>query len=152
MRAAEEESMSKLSQTKLKENLIALRTGRGWSQSELSRRSKVGQSTISRIENGNLRGNDWDTVTALARALGVDPTELAGEEHIAIGEPEIQAGVVAVGSLLPAYIASEWYMRDEPTPDELRWLATYGKITWTGQPATAGTVHVLLLERRKGNL
>lgn len=137
---------------KLRENLVRLRDERGWSQSELSRRSKVGQSTISRIESGGHGDSEWATIEALARALGVEPGALAGSTPPAAQAPTPTVGRIPIGTLLPVYIASDWYELDRPTHEEMRWLAGLGMITWTGSPPTAGTVHVILDEYRKGNL
>jgi transcriptional regulator with XRE-family HTH domain len=58
------------------ERLKALRAARGWSQSELARRSGVSQAYIWQIEKG-VRGENLglDTVRKLAHALDVTPDE-----------------------------------------------------------------------------
>ena len=53
--------------------LKELRTARGWSQAELSRRSGIHKSTIFRLETGKRRGADFETLEKLAKALGCDP-------------------------------------------------------------------------------
>ena len=53
-----------------------LRKKRGWSQSELSRRSGVAQATISRIEAQETGGVDFEVLELLADALDVHPKEL----------------------------------------------------------------------------
>jgi len=51
-------------------NVRALREAKGWSQAELSERSKVPQSSIHYIEAGSRRPR-IDTLQSLATALGV---------------------------------------------------------------------------------
>lgn len=56
----------------VKVHLEAMRLVKGWSQSELGRRSGVGQSTISRIERGETAGVSLGVLEKLAQALGID--------------------------------------------------------------------------------
>lgn len=49
-----------------------LRTVRGWSQEELSRRAEVRQATISDLENGKAKSIDLALLERLARAFEVD--------------------------------------------------------------------------------
>ena len=53
-----------------------LRDAKGWSQSELARRAKVTQGTVSRIENDVVSSIDLEVFEKLARALGVHPAVL----------------------------------------------------------------------------
>ena len=46
---------------------------KGWSQAELSRRSGVPQSTISRLEARGTPSVDLGNLESLAKALGCDP-------------------------------------------------------------------------------
>lgn len=50
-----------------------LRHTRGWSQSELARRSGVSQSVISRLENGVIEAVSFENLERLATALECDP-------------------------------------------------------------------------------
>lgn len=140
----------------LRENLIRLRNARGFSQTELARRAKVPQSTVSRMESGSYAGGRWATIEAIAKALDVDAAELAGDQSskpkVSAASQPLAVGRTRAADLLQIYLASEWVERDQPTPEELRWLATLGWVTWTGAPPTAETVSVLIGERRKGNL
>lgn len=147
------EDMSTADET-LRRNLIAALAARDWSQSELSRRSGIGQSTISRIISGKPqgagppRGSAWATVVSLAAALDIDPRELAGgEPEVANDEPP-PTGVVVARDLISAYVSSRWFLRDRPTPEELQWLADYGEITWTGDEPGPGVLSALLRRRR----
>jgi len=65
-------------------NVRALREAKGWSQAELSERSKVPQSSIHYIEAGSRRPR-IDTLQSLATALGVTVAELLDESdgHVA---------------------------------------------------------------------
>lgn len=54
----------------LRENLIRIRKEKGWSQHDLSDKSGVEQSGISRIENGTSKTPHPDTIRKLAQALG----------------------------------------------------------------------------------
>ena len=56
---------------------------RGWFQSELARRSGTREPTISTIETGGSKGADFDTLEALADALGVDAGYLISHEWFA---------------------------------------------------------------------
>jgi transcriptional regulator with XRE-family HTH domain len=58
-----------------------LREALGWSQGELSRRSKVRQATISQIENGHAKSVSFDVLRRLARALHVDAAHLVDDDH-----------------------------------------------------------------------
>jgi transcriptional regulator with XRE-family HTH domain len=53
--------------------LRELRTAKGWTQEVLATRSGVRRVTISRIENEQTKGVDFDTLERLAKALGCDP-------------------------------------------------------------------------------
>lgn len=66
--------------------LRSLRLARGWTLDELSRRSNIGASTISRLETGHRR-LAIDNLADLARALGTTVDELiSGDdgEHVVI--------------------------------------------------------------------
>ncbi len=60
-------------------SVARLRAARGWSQSELARRSGVSQTFISSLEGGRRGKATTDTAGALARALGVTVDELLRE-------------------------------------------------------------------------
>ncbi|MFB6566345.1 helix-turn-helix domain-containing protein [Streptomyces noursei] len=60
---------------RLAANLRQVRTHRGWSISELSRRSKIGKATLSQVESGT--GNPTiETVFSLSRVLEVPISDL----------------------------------------------------------------------------
>lgn len=56
-------------------NLVRLRQERGWTQVQLAEVSGVSQPHLSQLEQGN-----WEprlgTITALAKAFGVNPSDL----------------------------------------------------------------------------
>ncbi len=49
-----------------------LRTVRGWSQEELSRRAEIRQATVSDLETGKAKSVDLALLERLAKAFGVD--------------------------------------------------------------------------------
>jgi transcriptional regulator with XRE-family HTH domain len=53
-----------------------LREKKGWSQSELSRRSGVKQGVLSYIESGRTKHPRSDTLAAIAAALGTTVEKL----------------------------------------------------------------------------
>ena len=53
--------------------LRELRVAKGWSQAELAERSGVRRVTISRIENDQTAGIEFDTLERLGKALECDP-------------------------------------------------------------------------------
>lgn len=53
-----------------------LREKKGWSQSELSRRSGVKQGVLSYIESGRTKHPRIDTLAAIAAALGTTVEKL----------------------------------------------------------------------------
>jgi transcriptional regulator with XRE-family HTH domain len=59
----------------VRQRIRALRTARGWSLDELSRRTLIGASTLSRIETGNRR-IALDQLAPIARALQTTIEEL----------------------------------------------------------------------------
>lgn len=75
-------------------NVARLREARGWSQSELARRSDVSQAFISSLEGGRRGKASTDTAHALARALGVTVDDLLWEDlaQEAPGRAEAGAG------------------------------------------------------------
>lgn len=58
----------------LKDNLVRLRTAKGWSQQELADKIKVRQNTIAAIETGETKRTKY--LADLARALGASVDEL----------------------------------------------------------------------------
>jgi transcriptional regulator with XRE-family HTH domain len=60
------------------ERLRTLRDAAKLSQSELSRRSGVSQSEISKIERGERTSVGLDIIAAIEQALGVTPGDIAG--------------------------------------------------------------------------
>ena len=49
-----------------------LRSAKGWSQRELSRKAGVRQATVSHLESGNVQTVDLSVLERLAKALKVD--------------------------------------------------------------------------------
>lgn len=75
-------------------NVKRLRLDLGWNQTELGKRSGVGQTTVSSVENGEGKSPTLETISALGRALGVpewtllvdgsamDAAQLQGIDHL----------------------------------------------------------------------
>lgn len=53
-----------------------LRKQRGWTQSHLSQLAGITEAALSRIENAQTRGVDFETLEKLAEALDVHPAVL----------------------------------------------------------------------------
>ena len=71
------------------ERLVALREAKGWSQSELGRRSGIGQSTVNRLEGGLTRNPR--AVHAIAAALGTSAEYLLGLTDDEDGSGQVSA-------------------------------------------------------------
>ena len=66
--------------------LVRLRDEKGWSDNQLADKSGVPQPTISRFFAGTSEAMMLDTLSALAKALGVTVAELIGEKPIDIDD------------------------------------------------------------------
>ena len=64
---------------KIGRNVARMRKVKGWSQSELARRSGVSQAFISSLEGGRRGKATTDVAEALAKALGVTVDDLLRE-------------------------------------------------------------------------
>jgi phage repressor protein C with HTH and peptisase S24 domain len=108
----------------LKDNLIRLRTERGWSQAELARRVGVRQNTIAAIETGATVRTKY--LPQIARALGVTVDELDPPD-----------GVAAPGAILvpPAFTGKRdfpVYSSAEGGPGEI--VRSVEAIDWVPRP------------------
>jgi transcriptional regulator with XRE-family HTH domain len=72
--------MGTAAMTPVRLRIREIREARGWSQSELSRRSGVSQPTISRWEAGEQEGITFAQLEALADALEVNAALLIHHE------------------------------------------------------------------------
>jgi transcriptional regulator with XRE-family HTH domain len=87
-------------------NLIAEARGRyGWSASELARRSKVAQSTVFRLEQGEFLSPSPDTLAKLAEALQLNLSDV-----LLMAQYPVPTELPS----LPAYLRSKY--RDLPAP------------------------------------
>jgi transcriptional regulator with XRE-family HTH domain len=77
------------------ERITYLRNKNGWSQAELARRAKIGQSTLHAYESGNrpAQGMSVEIAIRLARELGVTVDYLVGVYED--DESELLAAAVA---------------------------------------------------------
>ena len=62
----------------LAQRMAELRKSRGFSQAELARRAGFHPSFISQLEAGKRKGQNYETLTALSEALGVEVKTLLG--------------------------------------------------------------------------
>ena len=94
------------------ETVRALRNARGWTQSQLSQKSGVSQSQLSKVESGETLNPSHNTLTRLAEALTVPLAEL-------IGRPTKPTPLVEVGRVgipivqVAAHAGQDWTW--EPT-------------------------------------
>jgi Predicted transcriptional regulators len=72
------------------ENVRTLRDGKGWSRSELSKKSGVTEMTITQVELGKTKNPGIDTASKLAKALGCVTSELLGEVRTPLTPRETQ--------------------------------------------------------------
>jgi transcriptional regulator with XRE-family HTH domain len=81
----------------LKKNIVQLRELRGFSQEALAERSGMSLSAVQRIEYGE-RWPESETVTVLAKALGVEEARLFCETEITpvVVRPSLEACMDAV--------------------------------------------------------
>jgi transcriptional regulator with XRE-family HTH domain len=99
--------------------LIAEARGRqAWSASELARRSKVAQSTVFRLEQGEFLNPSPDTLAKLAEALGLNLSDvlLSAQYPITTELPS-----------LPAYLRTKY--RDLPAPAQAELQAYVARLT-----------------------
>jgi transcriptional regulator with XRE-family HTH domain len=60
------------------ERVLAIRTERGWTRRELARRSGLHEVHLSKVETGERKRLEADTIIALAQALQVSTDYLLG--------------------------------------------------------------------------
>src|SRR5919199_4533897 len=77
--------------------LVVIRERRMWTQARLAGEAGVSPTTVSGIESGRISRPHFGTLRKLARALGVEPEELAPS-----------SGAVEVGA--PSTLSLEWAM------------------------------------------
>lgn len=123
----------------LARQLRAAREERNWTQAELAARARVGEATVKRIERG--LGARRGTVEALAKALGVRPSELSEPRE----PPE------ELLELIDQWVAGEKMRpRLEPpvTPEEVEWLRGLAPEIWSELPFTETTLEALVRAHR----
>lgn len=111
----------------LKDNLVRLRTAKGWSQDELARKIGVRQNTIAAIETGETKRTKY--LADLARALGATVDEL-----------EPPAGGLVTPMQPPAMYGPRdfpVYASAEGGPGEV--IRSTEPIDWVPRPAPAQT-------------
>jgi transcriptional regulator with XRE-family HTH domain len=70
-----------------KDRLKQLRDAKGWTQQQLASASGLGQRSVSNLEQGRNKPT-WDSVIALARALGVSCEAFMAARGSAKPEPK----------------------------------------------------------------
>jgi len=69
--------MAVMATTPFGERLKELRDRAGWSQQDLATEAGLGIATVAKLERG-VTDPSWSTVTALAKALGMDVSAFSG--------------------------------------------------------------------------
>lgn len=59
--------------------IISIRESKGWNQAELARRARMSQPTVHALEKGKTRMPKFQTLAAIAVALGVDVQDILAE-------------------------------------------------------------------------
>src|SRR5947209_7682992 len=68
------------SRVEFKDKLKSLREQKGWTQQQLAEASGLGQRSVSNLEQGRNKPT-WESVLALARALGVSCEDFAADAN-----------------------------------------------------------------------
>lgn len=123
-------------------NLRRLRAKLEIDQEELSEKAGVHRITITNLETGRTQGARQDTVEALAKALGVKPSELVDSE---ITETPVE-------SAIEEYRRSPWAAITQPTPAEFDWLRQTPGIFWVGLKPNPKVIDHLIQAYRSGHL
>jgi transcriptional regulator with XRE-family HTH domain len=114
------------------------RTNPKMSQAALAAVAGVSRSTIANLESGYSGNPEYDTVKALAGALGVSPLELyAGA-----------AGSTPVEPLVDALEASPLGAQLAMTAGERSWLRGLGTLDFGGVSPTVQSLYFMVLARR----
>ncbi len=71
--------MSTMTGVKIGRGVRAKRVARFWTQKQLAREAGISQKALSKIENDEVEPR-FSTIIRLAKALGVDPSELVDEK------------------------------------------------------------------------
>ena len=70
--------MSTMAGVKIGRSVRANRVARFWTQKQLAKEAGISQKALSKIENDEVEPR-FSTIIRLAKALGVDPSELVDE-------------------------------------------------------------------------
>ena len=119
-------------------NTRRLRIAKGATQTELAKAAGLSRSTIIAVELGKYKGMNWDTVNAIAQALGVTTDDLKN----------VRAERGPSAAYVDAFMASDWSKPLRPTPSEVAWLEQLPELVWFGEEPTAETVAGMLQWRR----
>ena len=103
----------------IREKIIDLRKSKGWSQAQLYKKAKIGQSTLSQIEAGT-RSPHTSTLQKIALALDVSMAAFGIEE--------------------------EFYDKSHLTKEEYSLVEKYSKLSLDEKKAINNTIELFLLK------
>jgi transcriptional regulator with XRE-family HTH domain len=109
-------------------------------QADLAAKSGISRATIANLETGFSGNPEYETVRALADALGVKALDL----YAGI------TGAMPVEPLVEALLASPMRAQLAPTDDELAWLRGLGTLDFGGVNPTPESLFFMIMARRAG--
>ena len=82
-----------MNRSEVRSRLVAIREGRMWTQRRLAQEAGLSPTTVSGIESGRISRPRFSTLKKLAKALGVDPSELISPPSSGrVGPPPAEGG------------------------------------------------------------
>ena len=111
-----------MNRSEVRSRLVAIREGRMWTQRRLAQEAGLSPTTVSGIESGRISRPRFSTLKKLAKALGVDPSELLSHSSSS-GQPGPAAGAEEEG----VAGASRPAAAGEAAPLSLRWARSLGE-------------------------
>lgn len=124
--------------SKLALNLRLFRDRLGWTQSALSERADISQSSIASLEIDRWKNPRLYPLMNIADAFGISLDELLG--RLLPGS--------STEKLLTEYMQSAWHKSVPATAEDLDWIRRLPPATWAGKRPTARDVARLIEWRR----